>query len=277
MIDYQLTSVDTHEDKILQTLRGYNTQFTQQSSQPKSLYVYVYKEEKLVGAIHTRSSWDWVSIKALFYDNRDILLSIIKTVWEYYKEDVVGIKFFSPDKQRYEDFLAIGFVDRGTVEGTKKTVEQYYYADLVNDINQEIPSKYTVKTSSEEIETPTKLLLEKEATFNKEHNICDKNDDFAIVAFDEDTFVGGVTCDVYQDSIYVDLLVVKDTYRKQGVGKELMLRVEQEARRRKCIQINLGTAQFQAKGFYEKLGYYVVFTRQNNPIGYECYSLHKDL
>ncbi|MEC9485850.1 MAG: GNAT family N-acetyltransferase [Candidatus Izemoplasma sp.] len=134
---------------------------------------------------------------------------------------------------------------------------------------------YNIITSEEGIEEANTILEKKQKAHNKVNNLHDKNSDFAIVALDNDVFVGGVTCDVYEDSIYVHLFVVNESYRKQHIGKKLMHRVEQEARKRACIQINLGTAEFQAEGFYEKLGFEVVYTRDDNPKGYQCYTLHK--
>ena len=56
-----------------------------------------------------------------------------------------------------------------------------------------------------------------------------------------------------------------------------MVFAEEYARKLKLESIDLGTTEFQAKDFYEKLGYEVVFTRENYPIGYNCYTLYKKL
>jgi len=39
----------------------------------------------------------------------------------------------------------------------------------------------------------------------------------------------------------------------------------------------LGTCEFQAKGFYEKLDFEVVYDRENNPKGYKSYTILKRL
>ncbi len=54
---------------------------------------------------------------------------------------------------------------------------------------------------------------------------------------------------------YVDLLVVPESFRGQGLGRELLQKAEAIARKRGCIGMWLYTATFQAPGFYEKLGF----------------------
>lgn len=57
--------------------------------------------------------------------------------------------------------------------------------------------------------------------------------------------------------LYVGSLVVKEEYRSQGVGKNLMERMELIARQRGCnsIQLNSNKRRVRAHKFYEKLGF----------------------
>jgi GNAT superfamily N-acetyltransferase len=55
--------------------------------------------------------------------------------------------------------------------------------------------------------------------------------------------------------LYVDLLVVPEPMRNSGLGTRLMQMAEAEALRRGCVGAWLNTFSFQAKPFYEKLGY----------------------
>jgi GNAT superfamily N-acetyltransferase len=277
MIQIRVCEKLDYYDDILKNLRAYNEQFTKNTSASNTFFVYVYEEDKLIGAIKTVSSWNWVSIKALFYNSKDVLAHLVYTVWNFYKEDVEGIKFFSPSKDRHSDMLSIGCVDKGKVLGTPQTVPHYYYADFLGDTQKLITECYQIVTSETGLKEENKILNQKYHNFNQKHNEVDKNGEFAIVALEDDLFVGGVTCDVYADYIYVDLLIVNESHRNRHIGQNLMLKVEEEARKRNCVQINLGTTQFQAKEFYEKLGYEVVYTRQENPKGYECYTLHKNI
>jgi ribosomal protein S18 acetylase RimI-like enzyme len=55
--------------------------------------------------------------------------------------------------------------------------------------------------------------------------------------------------------LYVDLLVVPEEFRGQGLGTELLRKAEDIAKKRGCTGIWMHTATFQAPGFYEKLGF----------------------
>jgi ribosomal protein S18 acetylase RimI-like enzyme len=82
---------------------------------------------------------------------------------------------------------------------------------------------------------------------------------------------------VYDLSLYTHLLAVNQAYRGNQIGKKLMSFAEEEAKKRNIHLLDVGTASFQAKPFYEKLGYSVIYTRKNNPKGYECYTLVKEI
>ena len=63
----------------------------------------------------------------------------------------------------------------------------------------------------------------------------------------------------------------------RGVGRTLMQRAEAYARRKGCAIMHLDTLSFQARGFYEKLGYTVYGTITGFPNGSERYYLVKYL
>jgi GNAT superfamily N-acetyltransferase len=78
---------------------------------------------------------------------------------------------------------------------------------------------------------------------------------------------GGLWGRTIYDWLAIELLVVPEALRGQGVGRALLERAEQEARARGCIGAWLDTFSFQARGFYEKLGYSLVGTIPDHPIG----------
>ena len=55
--------------------------------------------------------------------------------------------------------------------------------------------------------------------------------------------------------LFVKFLWVSHGLRGRGVGRELMDRAEVRSRERGCHSAWLDTFSFQARGFYEKLGY----------------------
>lgn len=67
--------------------------------------------------------------------------------------------------------------------------------------------------------------------------------------------LGGAWCVTYYDWLHVDLLHLPEELRGQGIGTRVMRAVEREAARRGCRGVWLDTAEFQAPGFYHKLGF----------------------
>jgi len=68
--------------------------------------------------------------------------------------------------------------------------------------------------------------------------------------------------------LYVDLLVVPEGFRGQGLGSELLRKAETIARKRGCIGMWLHTGSFQAPAFYEKRGFQAFRTVPDYPPGH---------
>jgi ribosomal protein S18 acetylase RimI-like enzyme len=75
----------------------------------------------------------------------------------------------------------------------------------------------------------------------------------------------------------VEDLWLCNSLRGQGIGRRLVSMAEAEARSRGCSRVWLRTFGFQARGFYEKLGYGVVGVLEDYPPGNELYWMRKDL
>jgi GNAT superfamily N-acetyltransferase len=63
-------------------------------------------------------------------------------------------------------------------------------------------------------------------------------------------------------------LWVSEALRHQGLGRQLMLAAEREARLRGCDHAHVDTFTFQAVPFYERLGYSVFGRLENYPAGH---------
>ena len=92
------------------------------------------------------------------------------------------------------------------------------------------------------------------------------NHDFAllITAPGDATVRGGLWGQSRWGAFYVDMLVVPEGLRRTGLGTSLMKRAEAEARRRGCHLMWLDTYAFQARPFYERLGF-EVFGQMDGP------------
>ena len=86
-----------------------------------------------------------------------------------------------------------------------------------------------------------------------------EGDPFALVLTREGTpaVAGGLWALALWGSCYIGLVVVPGDARRQGIGRRLMERAEVEASVRGCRQMWLDTYAFQARTFYERLGFQV--------------------
>lgn len=89
------------------------------------------------------------------------------------------------------------------------------------------------------------------------------------------TTVGGLIGETAWQWLFVDRLWVNASQRGCGIGRELMRHAEVEAIRRGCIGAYLDTFEFQARPFYEKLGYTIFGTLVDFPPGYRRSFLQK--
>lgn len=89
--------------------------------------------------------------------------------------------------------------------------------------------------------------------------------------------IGGLWGRTAYDWLFVELLFVPEELRGQGLGADLMQRAEREAVARGCHSAWLDTFEFQARGFYERLGYRCFAELPDYPTGSARYFMKKVL
>ena len=88
-------------------------------------------------------------------------------------------------------------------------------------------------------------------------------------------FVGGLLGFTNWNHFFVAAVFVDQQCRRQGVGRELLKRAEALALDQGCDAIYLDTFDFQAPGFYEKLGFKVFGKLEDYPPGHQRFYLVK--
>jgi len=94
---------------------------------------------------------------------------------------------------------------------------------------------------------------------------------------DDGEIVGGALGDIWGDWYFLNVLWVDRPLRGQDNGGRLLGAAEQHAIARGCTGAHLDTASFQARPLYEKLGYTVFGTLEDQPVGHTHYLLSKRL
>lgn len=88
---------------------------------------------------------------------------------------------------------------------------------------------------------------------------------------------GGLTADLWGQWMEINYLWVDEPLRKYGYGVKLMQMAEDEARAYGCHNVLLETFSFQARPFYERLGYQVIAQLSDYPPGHTQYFMRKSL
>lgn len=101
---------------------------------------------------------------------------------------------------------------------------------------------------------------------------------FAVLAKDSDgKLVGGIRAKAFWGYLCIDLLWLSEAARGSGTGTRLVHSAEDFALQRGFSRSRVETTSFQAKPFYEKLGYEVYGVLEDCPEGHTSYYMKKQL
>ena len=137
---------------------------------------------------------------------------------------------------------------------------------------------YEISITREPTEAETSQLgqgLNRHAIENLQQ---DGFDPIAVFIRDEDGgIVGGVSGYLNWNWLQVSLLWVDSSLRGTGYGKQLMKRIEALGREHGCINAHVDTFSFQARAFYESIGYSVFATLEDYPQDHSRHYMKKAL
>jgi GNAT superfamily N-acetyltransferase len=131
-------------------------------------------------------------------------------------------------------------------------------------------------------DTPSEADREAVIAPLREYNVSQAGDpdikSVAILLTDDDgRSVGGLWGRIAYTWLFVELLAVPEKWRGQSYGTALMQEAERIAHAEHCMGIWLDTFDFQARGFYEKLGFEIFGTLDDIPLGHCRYFMRKRL
>jgi GNAT superfamily N-acetyltransferase len=136
--------------------------------------------------------------------------------------------------------------------------------------------EYTLSISDVADEEVRKAILAPLVEYNSSQAGPSQNRPIAVLVKDHaNAVVGGLWGHTGYDWLFTQLLVVPAGLRGRGVGTEIMQLAEREAVQRGCHGAWLDTFEFQARGFYERLGYVCFGELPNYPKGSSRFFMKK--
>lgn len=94
---------------------------------------------------------------------------------------------------------------------------------------------------------------------------------------DDDKVIGGLIVNFQPGWKWMHLqwMWIAESHRRTGIGRRLVDTAEREGRKRACLHVAVDT--FQAREFYEKLGYSVYGVMEDYPAGHRKFHMRKTL
>ena len=139
------------------------------------------------------------------------------------------------------------------------------------------PMKRDVRIDSDVSEADERAVVRGLLEFNEAWIGPSNEKPVRFVARDEAGVVGGLFGHTKWSWLYVAKLWVHERGRGRGIGTQLLRAAEELARSRGCTHASLDTFEYQARPFYEKLGYELFGTLDGYPPGYRQFYLRKRL
>lgn len=99
---------------------------------------------------------------------------------------------------------------------------------------------------------------------------------FGYYMYENRVLVGGIYGTIDEGNwVYIDLLFVDEAHRGKDIATKLWARAEEWCKAHGCTGIRTTTWEFQALGFYEKMGLTVYGVLEDHPIGAKDYYVKK--
>ncbi|MGG7200531.1 GNAT family N-acetyltransferase [Clostridium butyricum] len=136
---------------------------------------------------------------------------------------------------------------------------------------------YNIRESNEE---ESELIVDKIVEYNlSKVPIIQESSFIWINRVIVDTYgdiIAGINSKMYcWNCLYIDVLWVKEEYRKEGLGSKILNKIEKVAKDKGCYLIQLDTFDFQAKDFYLKHGYDIFGILDECPQKHKRYFMKK--
>jgi ribosomal protein S18 acetylase RimI-like enzyme len=136
----------------------------------------------------------------------------------------------------------------------------------------------SIDTTQDPAPEDVRQVIQGLVSFNVQH--AGPEDWQKLAAFVRDSngnILGGVVGEKHWNWLFVSHLWLVDELRRQGIGQGLMARLETMAVASGCDAVHLDTYDFQALGFYERLGFRLFGELADCPTDHSRYFLWKPL
>ncbi|MBT3654393.1 MAG: GNAT family N-acetyltransferase [Euryarchaeota archaeon] len=234
----------------------------------KEANIYLFSDGEMKGIAFSESGWNNIEIRDIWVDDVIYLNPLLEKVKEIHSEIAAKITVFTHDSDYVKHLIVLGYELVCTIPDMPKNGNYY---GLLND-KPFSTSSYKFSTNKIYLIKAKKILNEYYKSFNLE-----KKQYFVYSIKKNDLLVGGIKGSFSNNYASIDTIWVDEPFRKQYLGVRLMKYIENVAMDKGINNLLLSTCTFQAKIFYEKLGYMVVGVIKEVPIGSDDHIMTKKI
>jgi len=233
-------------------------------------HFYIFDDNILVGACHTKQNSNWCHIKKIFYNDIEVLATLINEIKKYYQNKVEGIKFNSIIEKRVNDFKKVGFTQKGKLKHMPENNENVFLLDKdIDNLVADNKNDFESKSSRKPIYQYDKILQKQVKKIRENLEFSTERTDIQYVVLEGHKFIGGIFANIQYEYMFINRLFVDVKYRGNYIASKLMRLMEKESIKRGITNIYLTTFEFQAAGFYKKHGYKIVMEIEDYPKGFK--------
>lgn len=194
--------------------------------------------------------------------------------WAVKRTREIGRRYLRLDTDASRQKLRAVYEQFGFRHHSDRTVGPYDVARYEYDVLTPMLS-YTIR---HEWDDSSKIVMEGLKSFNAPFLGSDTPKQLQIIVRnDEGEIVAGLLGETHWNWMYIGWVWVRDDNRVHRIGTRLMQNAEDQARKMGCDHAHLTTLDFQAKGFYEKLGYQVFAALEDYPKGHTRLMMKKHI
>lgn len=213
----------------------------------------------------------WMMLRETYVssDYKDIWFGLFKMLELFNIVAMQGAGFFSfkydqDEYQRVLDFL------KEIESKAKRNSQELKEKNLKNTINIIVD-----ETNNEHI---TQKIYEGLKSYNESKIGNYVREPYTLyIKSEDDKVVAGVSGDILPPICGVHMVWVEQSLRNQGVGTQMFKQLENYAKDKGCEFVQADTSEFQARQFYEGLGYEIIASLPRNFKGHDTYIFRKSL
>ncbi len=121
---------------------------------------------------------------------------------------------------------------------------------------------YTIHYDSKPKQEDVEILSNGISAYAKSSKNQSPIESFSFFVYDENHMIqGGCNGAMYFGCLHIDQLWVAEKLRGMSFGKQLIGHAEALAKGKGCLFATVNTMDWEARGFYEKLGYQIEYQR----------------